>query len=475
MTLNASARAHATSLIAAGKVDETSEWAFDANDENALLGDPPNWGEYGRWFMGTDSAADPQTKAHYHYPFGKDGKVYRSALRAIASRASQQNDTEISNAASDLIKEMDGRNAQNLLSFRPNARRPVGATGAPRQWYRMVAQAAGDAPATHADVYLYDDIGAGFWTDGVTAKDFINELNALPASVATIRLHINSPGGDVFDALAMANALRQHPAAVDVSIEGLCASAATIVSSAGTNVIMADNALMMVHKPLSLAFGNAVDMRAMADVLDRLQGVIVNTYQWISPKSAAELNALMDATTWMDADQAIANGLATEKSTGLQVAATLDAGVLDRVTVPDRYRDRVRGFLKPPVNAAPSADVLAAVAAAGLDVAFAQELVAAALPIDQVTARIETAKTERTERDTRTREIRALCTAAKLPELADGYIAGAMPLEAIRAHLTTITAKLDRVEIDNHPPVDSGRQSVVIDVAGTYAERNKPR
>lgn len=107
--LYASGLAHARALIAAGKVDESADWSFSADDGNALLGDPPNWPAYGRWFLGHDPAVSQDTKAAFAYPFGRAGKLYRSALRAIASRASANNEAAISTAASDLIKELDAK------------------------------------------------------------------------------------------------------------------------------------------------------------------------------------------------------------------------------------------------------------------------------------------------------------------------------------------------------------------------------
>lgn len=108
--LNSKGVAHARSLVASGHVDETSDWSFSAADSDKLLGDPPNWGEYSKWFFGHDTSANAETKDGWSYPFGKDGKVYRSALRAIASRASQQGETAISSAASGLIQELDAKN-----------------------------------------------------------------------------------------------------------------------------------------------------------------------------------------------------------------------------------------------------------------------------------------------------------------------------------------------------------------------------
>jgi len=100
---------HARDLIAAGKVDEDSSWSFTAADGDALLGDDEDWGRYASWHLGRETEADRETKAAWRYPFGKDGKVYRSAVRAIRSRAAQQGHDDIFEAAGRLLELMDAR------------------------------------------------------------------------------------------------------------------------------------------------------------------------------------------------------------------------------------------------------------------------------------------------------------------------------------------------------------------------------
>jgi HK97 family phage prohead protease len=107
--LNATGESFARSLIASGAVDKTSDWSFTADDGNALLGrDGADWASYGKAHLGLDQSATDKTKARWKYPFAKGGKLYRSALTAIAQRAGQQNDSAIGNAASALLKQIDG-------------------------------------------------------------------------------------------------------------------------------------------------------------------------------------------------------------------------------------------------------------------------------------------------------------------------------------------------------------------------------
>lgn len=110
VTLNGLGNKHAAALISAGKVDKDSSWSISADEENAILGSD-DWQTYASWHLGVDTGEPPSTKAHYKYPFGKGGKVYRSALIAIRQRAGQQDATGIFDAAGKLIASIDGKSA----------------------------------------------------------------------------------------------------------------------------------------------------------------------------------------------------------------------------------------------------------------------------------------------------------------------------------------------------------------------------
>jgi ATP-dependent Clp protease protease subunit len=324
-----------------------------------------------------------------------------------------------------------------------------------RNWYRF--QNSGDP--TVAELLIFDDIGKSWWNDeAITAKQFIDDLKALPQAVTKIVVRVNSLGGDVFDAIAIANALRDQARTknrtIETVVEGIAASAATLPVMAGSTIRISDNAIFMVHDPYTIEVGNAAQMRKTADALDTVRDTIVATYKWHSSRTEDEIKALMRDETWMDATAALEHGFATEKIEGLQAAASIDPRAASTLKVPDKFKARVDALLKKddplPAAAAPL-DVVRACKAADCE-SLAEELIAAALPMDQVTMKINAAKTERTARDTRATEIRALCATAKLPELADDYIAGGMSPEKVRAQLVTVTAKLSGVEIDNKIP-----------------------
>lgn len=205
-----------------------------------------------------------------------------------------------------------------------------------RGWYRFTNQVAdGDL---EAELYVYDVIGDWGFGESVSARQFVSDLAALPQSVRRITLHVNSPGGSVFDAVAIANSLRAHKADVEVKIEGLAASAATIVAMAGKQIQIAENAMMMIHDPYAIAVGGAKDMRAQADALDRVRDSIVATYRWHSELSPDQISTMMEDVTWMSADEAVANGFATKVGPAANATGHLDAATLAKIgPVPERF------------------------------------------------------------------------------------------------------------------------------------------
>jgi ATP-dependent Clp protease, protease subunit len=161
------------------------------------------------------------------------------------------------------------------------------------------------AQARGAEIVIYDEIGAF----GIPAKAFLDELKAL-GPVAELTVRINSPGGSVFDGVAIYNALKRHDAAVTVWIDGIAASIASMIAMAGDEVVMPENAMLVLHDPSGLVAGTASDMRAMADALDRMESGMVAAYRDKSGRDDSEIEALMQAETWLSAQEAVALGLA---------------------------------------------------------------------------------------------------------------------------------------------------------------------
>lgn len=159
------------------------------------------------------------------------------------------------------------------------------------------------------EILLMDEIG--FW--GITARDFIEKLSGVTTGKIVVR--INSPGGDVFDGLAIYNALRSHAAEVTIVVEGLAASAASFIALAGDNVRIHDSAMMMIHRAWGLAIGNEADMTDMAKTLQKIDGQLAGIYAKKTGKGAGEMLALMSGEadgTWFTAAEAVDLGLADQ-------------------------------------------------------------------------------------------------------------------------------------------------------------------
>ncbi|MFE2911253.1 head maturation protease, ClpP-related [Kitasatospora indigofera] len=185
-----------------------------------------------------------------------------------------------------------------LRTARPRAQLRQGRN----DWYR-ITNSIGGGPA---QIHVYDEIG--YW--GITASDFVRELSSLNASA--IDLHINSPGGEIFDGIAIMNALRSHPATVTTYVDGIAASIASVIAMAGDRIVMAPHSQLMIHDGSGLCIGNAADMRETADLLDRQSDNIAAVYAERAGGDVTEWRARMTAETWYTAAEAVAAGLADE-------------------------------------------------------------------------------------------------------------------------------------------------------------------
>lgn len=185
--------------------------------------------------------------------------------------------------------------------------------------YRFT-DATDDAPAR---LDLFDEIG--FW--GMTASDFNAKLQAVKGE--RIAVHINSGGGDVFDGLAMMNLLRAHPAAVDVVVDGLAASAASYIAMGGDTLTMMPNSEMMIHDASGICMGNPADMQAMSELLDHISDNIASVYANRAGGTVAEWRAVMAGEGWYTAAEAVTAGLADKvgptRGTTAETAETEDA------------------------------------------------------------------------------------------------------------------------------------------------------
>lgn len=200
----------------------------------------------------------------------------------------------------------DPRTSRRALALTAQAARP--------SWYRVgpVLAAAEEEPsgATTADVYVYDVIGGWF---GMTADDFVRDVASLDTD--RIVLHLNTPGGEAFEAVAMANVLRGHRADIVVHVDGLAASAGTILAMAGDEVVMGPGSQLMVHEAWGGAVGNAADLAKEAQVLVKLNASIAALYADRAGGTTEAWLAVMAEETWYTAEEAVQAGLADRVAT----------------------------------------------------------------------------------------------------------------------------------------------------------------
>lgn len=330
-----------------------------------------------------------------------------------------------------------------------------------KTWYRL------RAARTRAELLIYDEIGQ--W--GKTSQDLNAELMALGDEITALDVRINSPGGDVFEAIAIYNALRRHPAQVVVHVDALCASAATLVALGGDEVRMADNAMWMIHEPWTVAMGDTEALQKQADVLDTLAETITQIY---ARKTGAEPDTLRDwmrAETWLTAAEAQQAGFVDALEAPLQIAALARAHDVSQFrNVPKRFAMQTEVTESPPVEpevpatpevpeaaeaipAAPAPAPLDAVAIARLcldarEPSLMPLLLASPLTPEQVQTRL-----------TQATAVRRVCALARTPELAEGLIAAGV--DEAGAKLATwerLVARAEASPVDATVPVTPGSQ-----------------
>lgn len=170
----------------------------------------------------------------------------------------------------------------------------------------QLLRAEANADNTEATLYLYDMIVSDSYWGGISAMDFIKALLALDAQ--TIHLRINSPGGDVFAAVAMSQAMKEHPSKIIAHIDGQAASAATFLVMAADQSIIASSGLFMIHKSSTIAFGNADEFTKIVDLLTKTDTSIAAMYAEKTGKTPDNLLDLMGETTFYSAQEAVDNG-----------------------------------------------------------------------------------------------------------------------------------------------------------------------
>lgn len=197
-----------------------------------------------------------------------------------------------------------------------------------------------------AELYIYDVVGGDFFGEGVTAKAVADALKEMK-SVKNLTVRINSPGGDVFDGMAIRNQLLQSGKRLTVEIDGLAASIASVIAMAGSEIRMAEGGMMMIHDAWSMSIGNADELRKTADVLDQISGEISGIYAKRTKNKESDMRDLMKAETWMTPADALDRGFITAVSEPMQMAASIDPQRFKYRNIPEQF---LQGHIKTEVD-----------------------------------------------------------------------------------------------------------------------------
>lgn len=195
-----------------------------------------------------------------------------------------------------------------------------------RNWFEIRAAAQSGV----GEVLIYGEIGPSFFgEETLSAKDFDAALKAL-GDASQIALRVNSPGGDVYDALAIFNMLKAHPARVTARVDGIAASAASLVVMAADEIVMPENSFLLIHEPQMAAFGDAADLLAAAADLETISSTFAAIYAKRSGMKEADVAALMAEDRLLDAAEAVSLGLADKAAQAVKIAANFSLAKLPK-------------------------------------------------------------------------------------------------------------------------------------------------
>ena len=324
-----------------------------------------------------------------------------------------------------------------------------------KHWYSL--KASGEAETRSIEVYVYGEIG----TWGITANQFVRDLAAMDDGVSPIVVAFNSIGGDLFDGLAIHNALSRLGERCTGRVDALAASAASVAVCGAHRVVIASNAMLMIHNPWTYASGDAEDLRKVATALDQAMEAIIAAYKSKAPDiDEVELRRLVNAETWLTASEAVALGLADEVGEGLTVKACVGQGsVLQRFQhAPEALLAQLEEPPEPaPEPIAPEPAKPPVVDSAKLALLITQScntagisnliesLISTTNLVDEATVNAAI---------TNAKAVRDLCVAARLPEFTQEFVAAGLNAEAVRSRLFDKLVSGGGFEIDNSLPIN---------------------
>jgi ATP-dependent protease ClpP protease subunit len=323
-----------------------------------------------------------------------------------------------------------------------------------KSWYHL--RASGEAEQRTIEVYVYGEIGG--W--GITASQFVRDLREVDDGVTPVVAAFNSVGGDLFDGLAMHNALSRLGERCTARVDALAASAASVAVCGAHRVVIAANAMLMIHNPWTYAGGDAEDFRRVADVLDQTLEAIIAAYKAKAPDiDDAELRRLVNAETWLTAAEAVALGLADEIGDGVKVKACLgDGSVLHRFQhAPQALLAQLDEPPEPEEESIQQPDAINSETPTTLALLITQSCTEAGIsnliePLISTTKLASEATVQAALK--RAKSVRDLCVAARLPELTVEFVKADLDAQAVRARLFDKLTGTGGFEIDNSVPLE---------------------
>lgn len=322
-----------------------------------------------------------------------------------------------------------------------------------RQWFTM------NADDKSAEILIYDEIGASFWgEDTVSAKQFVEDLAEL-GDVDAITLRVNSPGGDVFDGVAIHNALKNHKATVTAQVDGIAASAASFIVMAADKIVMPSNSFMLIHGASGFAWGSADTVRALADDLDRIDKSMTATYVARSKSTTAKVKALMKEDRLMDADEAMKLGFADQVTEPVKMAAKFPLRLLPKAAA-DKFRAAAGDPEDEPEDEDEHQDKPAQPAADPT-----QPKPAPVAEPEQPTAEVINLKTAKqsgaAEHKAYVSDITDLCTLARAPERVGDFVRAGTSVADARKELLAQRAAEPPI-LPHHPLIESTKATTTM-------------
>jgi ATP-dependent protease ClpP protease subunit len=319
-----------------------------------------------------------------------------------------------------------------------------------RQWFQMKAE------EKSAEIVIYDEIGKSWWgEDTVSAKQFLDDLAGL-GDVDTISLRINSPGGDVFDGVAIHNALKNHKADVTAHVDGIAASAASFIAMAADKIVMPSNTFMLVHGASGFAMGGADDVRALADDLDRIDKSLTATYASRAKTTVAKVKALMKEDRLMDADEAKSLGFADVVTAPVKMSAKFSLRLLPKEAAARLQAVAGDDETDPAEPAPPQAPTVPPALEATPNPPAEPALEPPAEPTAQLIS-LKTAKQSGAdEHKAYVNQVTDLCALARVPERVGDYVRAETPVDQVRKELLAMRADQEPI-ISQHPLVEPAK------------------